>query len=107
MSALPETYHCRICLGEFPSREDLIEHFDSDHEDLEIKSYAAKTMTMEEDRDKEALEFLRQLELIKEELGQTKRPCANCGRKASTRAKFCSNCGTKLEQLLTSTAQSA
>ncbi len=65
-------YECRICLKEFQSKNSLIEHLRTEHEVLEVVSYAATTMISEQERDKIAMEYYRQLEHIKKELrGQT------------------------------------
>ena len=68
MSAMPEMYQCRICLKEFHDKTALVEHLRVEHEILEVASYAATTMMVEEDRDKIAREFFRQLEQIKKEI---------------------------------------
>jgi hypothetical protein len=68
MNEQPEMYHCRICLKGFPDKIALVEHLRTDHEPLEVASYAATTITMEEDRDSVAREFFRQLERIRSEL---------------------------------------
>lgn len=61
-------YECRICLKEFQGKNSLIEHLRTEHEVLEIVSYAATTMISEQERDKIAMEYYRQLENIKKEL---------------------------------------
>ena len=68
MSRLPETYRCRICLKEFTDKTGLVEHLRVEHEILEVASYAASTMMLEQDRDKIASDFFRQLEQIKKEI---------------------------------------
>lgn len=65
-------YECKICRKEFQGKNGLIEHLRTEHEILEVISYAATTMIMEQERDKIAMEYYRQLEHIKKELrGQT------------------------------------
>jgi len=61
-------YHCRICLKPYPDKTALVEHLRLEHEILEVASYAASTMIQEQDRDKIAREFYRQLEQIKKEI---------------------------------------
>jgi hypothetical protein len=68
MSSTPEAYQCRICLKEYPDKTALVEHLRAEHEMLEVASYAASTMMQEEDRDRIAREFFRQLERIKKEI---------------------------------------
>jgi|GEM_PF-2739082 tRNA U54 and U55 pseudouridine synthase Pus10 len=48
MNEMPETHSCRICLKSFYDKADLVEHLRADHEPLEVESYAATTMMMEE-----------------------------------------------------------
>jgi hypothetical protein len=59
---------CRICMRQFQERTDLIEHLRTEHEILELASYAAATMASEQDRDRMAGEFRRRFELLKREL---------------------------------------
>lgn len=59
---------CHICKKEFADKTTLIEHLRSEHEILEIASYAATTMMLEAERDRTAQEFHRQFENIKKEL---------------------------------------
>jgi hypothetical protein len=59
---------CRICEKDFRDRTDLIEHLRSDHEILELASYAAVTMASEQERDQMAGEFQRRFDLLKREL---------------------------------------
>ncbi len=69
MSADPESYTCKICGREGLSDKTLfVEHLRNEHEILEVASYAATTMMHEEDRDRIALEYFRQLEQIKKEI---------------------------------------
>ncbi len=68
MSQKEEFYSCRICGRGFADKTGLVEHLGTGHEVLEIASYAATTMTQEQDRDKIAREFHRQFEQIKKEL---------------------------------------
>ena len=68
MSDMPEAYHCRICIKPYADKTSLVEHLRLEHEILEVSSYAASTMMQEQDRDKIAREFHRQLEQIKKEI---------------------------------------
>jgi hypothetical protein len=68
MSSVPEGYSCRICLKPFTDKTAGVEHLRLEHEILEVASYAVSTMIQEQDRDKIAREFNRQLEQIKKEL---------------------------------------
>ena len=63
-----EGYHCGMCVREFLDKNSLVEHLRMDHEILEIVSYAATSMLLEQDRDKVAREYHRQFEQIKREL---------------------------------------
>ena len=56
---------CTICEKSYGDRSDLIEHLRTEHEILELASYAAATMVSEEDRDRAAKEFMRRFELLK------------------------------------------
>jgi hypothetical protein len=81
MNEMPETYHCRICLKGFHDKTALVEHLRADHEPLEIESYTAATMMMEDDRDKVARDFFREFEHLRRELrGNDLRPCPTCGK---------------------------
>ncbi len=65
-------YECKICLRGLSDKTSLIEHLRTEHEVLEIIAYAATTMINEQERDRIAMEYYRQLEHIKKELrGQT------------------------------------
>ena len=59
---------CRICDKSFNERSELIEHLRTEHEILELASYAAATMAAEQERDRMAGEFRRKFELLKREL---------------------------------------
>jgi hypothetical protein len=59
---------CKICEKDYRERGDLIEHLRTEHEILELASYAAATMASEEERDRTAKEFMRRFELLKREL---------------------------------------
>lgn len=59
---------CQICLKAFEGKTALVEHLRTDHEPLEVISYAATTMVLEQNRDAIAREFHRQFESIKKEL---------------------------------------
>lgn len=69
MGSNPESYSCKICTVEnFADKTVLVEHLRNDHEILEVASYAATTMMHEEDRDRIAQEYFKQLEQIKKEI---------------------------------------
>jgi biotin synthase-related radical SAM superfamily protein len=68
MSDVPDAYICRICLKPFSDKTSGVEHVRLEHEILEVASYAVSTMMQEQDRDKIAREFNRQLEQIKKEI---------------------------------------
>jgi len=59
---------CQICMKPFEDKVTLVEHLRTDHEPLEVISYAATTMVLEQNRDAIAREFHRQFESIKKEL---------------------------------------
>lgn len=61
-------YICRICMAQLDGKTGLIEHLRTEHETLEVVSYAATTMVQEQDRDRVAMDFHRQFEQIKKEL---------------------------------------
>ena len=61
-------YICRICMAQVDGKTGLIEHLRTEHESLEVVSYAATTMVQDQDRDKVAMDFHRQFEQIKKEL---------------------------------------
>jgi hypothetical protein len=65
----PETYTCKICgLENIMEKTLLVEHLRNEHEILEVASYAATTMMHDEDRDRIAREYYKQLEQIKKEI---------------------------------------
>ena len=69
MNSDPESYICRICgLGSLADKSMLVEHLRTEHEILEVASYVATTMMHEQDRDRIALEYFKQLEQIKKEI---------------------------------------
>jgi len=59
---------CKICQKDYRDRSELIEHLRTEHEILELASYAANTMAAEQERDRTAGEFRRRFELLKREL---------------------------------------
>jgi hypothetical protein len=59
---------CTICEKDCKDRSDLIEHLRTEHEILELASYAAATMASEEERDRTAKDFRRRFELLKGKL---------------------------------------
>ena len=61
-------YTCRVCMSQVDGKTGLIEHLRTEHEALEVVSYAATTMVQEQDRDKVAMDYHRQFEQIKKEL---------------------------------------
>jgi hypothetical protein len=63
-----EGYHCGICTTELSDMNSLVEHLRTGHEIIEIVSYAATTMSQDQERDKIAKESHRQFEQIKREL---------------------------------------
>jgi hypothetical protein len=67
-NANAESYDCRICHKAFADKTTLVEHLRNEHEILEVASYAATTMMIEQDRDRIAREYFRQLEQIKKEI---------------------------------------
>ena len=69
MSSDPESYSCKICgLENIADKTLLVEHLRNEHEILEVASYAATTMIHDEDRDRIAREYFKQLEQIKREI---------------------------------------
>lgn len=68
MGANPEAYHCAICNAVFTDKTSLVEHLRTEHELLEVASYAATTMMQDQVRDRVAREYFRQLEQIKKEI---------------------------------------
>jgi len=69
MSSDSEGYSCKICgMERFSDKTLLVEHLRNEHEILEVASYAATTMMHEEDRDRIAQEYFKQLEQIKKEI---------------------------------------
>jgi len=69
MSPDPESYTCKICgLEGITDKTVLVEHLRNEHEILEVSSYAATTMIHEEDRDRIAREYFKQLDQIKKEI---------------------------------------
>ena len=69
MASDTESYTCKICGRErIPDKTLLVEHLRTEHEILEVASYAATTMMHEEVRDKIANEYFKQLEQIKKEI---------------------------------------
>ena len=69
MGSDPESYSCKICgLEKIVDKTFLVEHLRNEHEILEVASYAATTMMHEEDRDRIAKEYFKQLEQIKKEI---------------------------------------
>jgi len=69
VSSDPEGYACKVCGREnIADKTLLVEHLRNEHEILEVASYAATTMMHEEDRDRIAREYFKQLEQIKREI---------------------------------------
>jgi len=69
MSSDPESYTCKICgIENIADKTLLVEHLRNEHEILEVASYAATTMIHEEDRDRIAREYFKQLDQIKKEI---------------------------------------
>lgn len=63
-------YRCKLCFMDLLDRASLVEHLKADHEPLELISYAAITMTSEQDRDASALEFNRRFQSLKKIIGE-------------------------------------
>ena len=63
-------YTCKLCQAHVPDRPSLIEHLKEEHEPIEIMSYAAITMTDEQDRDASAVEFNRRFQGLKKIIGE-------------------------------------
>ena len=63
-------YTCKLCRLGLPDRPTLIEHLKEEHEPIEIISYAAITMTDEQDRDASAVEFNRRFVGLKKVIGE-------------------------------------
>lgn len=59
---------CKICGMTLRERSELVEHLRTEHEILELASFAAATMAAEQERDRMAGEFRRRFELLKKEL---------------------------------------
>ncbi len=59
---------CKICGITLRERSELVEHLRTEHEILELASFAAATMAAEQERDRMAGEFRRRFELLKKEL---------------------------------------
>jgi hypothetical protein len=96
MGETPERYYCKICQERAIDKAALVEHLREEHEILEPLSYAADTMINEEDRDRNAERSFNQFEVIREELGESRKKCLDCGSHARSMAKFCDNCGVPL-----------
>lgn len=85
MSALPEMCNCEICLRGFPDKTALVEHLRAGHEPLEVESYVATSMMMEDERNRVAREFFRQIEVVRKRLrGEEYGPCSKCGKRVRT-----------------------
>jgi hypothetical protein len=59
---------CKICGKDCQERADLIEHLRTEHETLELASYAAATMANDEERDRTAMEFRRRFDHLRREV---------------------------------------
>jgi hypothetical protein len=69
MSSDPESYTCKICgMANLADKTVLVEHLRTEHEILEVASYVATTMMHDQDRDRIAHEYFKQLEQIKKEI---------------------------------------
>ena len=66
--SLGQPYLCAICERSLGDRTELIEHLRSEHEILEVASYAAATMADDQERDRTAMDYHRRFELLKKEL---------------------------------------
>ncbi|MDV3244489.1 MAG: C2H2-type zinc finger protein [Nitrososphaerales archaeon] len=63
-------YECKLCTVNFLDKNALIEHLKTEHEALEIISFAAVTMIDEEDRDASAAEFNRRFQGLTRIVGE-------------------------------------
>ena len=63
-------YRCGLCHQDMLDRLALIEHLKSEHEPIEVISFAAVTMTDEQDRDASAKEFNRRFQGLKRIIGE-------------------------------------
>lgn len=69
MSSDPESFSCKICgVTNIADKTALVEHLRNEHEILEVASYTATTMMHEEERDRIAREYFKQLDQIKKEI---------------------------------------
>jgi hypothetical protein len=69
VSSDPESYSCKICgASSMADKTALVDHLRNEHEILEVASYTATTMMHEEERDRIASEYFKQLEQIKKEI---------------------------------------
>jgi hypothetical protein len=69
VSSDPESYECKICgASSIADKTAMVEHLRNEHEILEVSSYAATTMMHEEERDRIAREYFKQLDQIKKEI---------------------------------------
>jgi hypothetical protein len=69
VSSDPESYECKICgASSIVDKTAMVEHLRNEHEILEVSSYAATTMMHEEERDRIAREYFKQLDQIKKEI---------------------------------------
>lgn len=69
-STIQEPYVCTICQEASKDKSSLIEHLTSEHEILEVTSFAAETMMSEQERDRIARQFHHQFKQIKRELAE-------------------------------------
>lgn len=66
----PELFTCRLCSMSLLDRNSLIEHLKTEHEPLELISFAAVTMIDEQERDASSLEFNRRFQGLKKIIGE-------------------------------------
>jgi tRNA U54 and U55 pseudouridine synthase Pus10 len=69
-STIQVPYVCTICQQVSNDKSSLVEHLTSEHEILEIASFAAETMMSEQERDRIAKQFHHQFEQIKRDLAE-------------------------------------
>jgi hypothetical protein len=63
-------YTCKLCSRDNLDREAFINHLKADHEPLEMVSFAAVTITDEQDRDAAAVEFNHRFQGLKRIIGE-------------------------------------
>jgi len=69
-SELASLYRCKLCGMDLMDKASLVEHLKNDHEPIEIISFAAITMSDEQDRDSSAMEFNQRFQSLKKIIGE-------------------------------------